>query len=247
MTRLLGVIPAADRGGHIGGAPPALLQTGEGTFLERAIALLRAAGVERIIVGVRNGRDPVAVQALRGGAEVAEVEPEGRDPSASLRAAQGKLAGDRELTSVEASSGVGIGAEASSGVGAEASSGDGASAAAGPENVSFLLLPPTYPEVRESTVLALVQGWRAAGEIPNVAAPLLPEGTSMAQLPWHELAPLILRGPGAADRLHAPEAVGGPDLLRIPVTDPGVGQRIDTLPLYRRHFPQAFRRRFQKW
>lgn len=235
MTPLVGVIPAADRGGHIGGAPPALLQTGEGTFLERAIAVLRAAGVERIIVGVRDARDPVAAQARRGGAEVAEVEPEGRDPGASLGAAQRCMAGTGGLT--------GAGEAPVGGPSAVADASD----ASGWVGVSFLLLPPTYPEVKESTVRTLIQGWQEAEEAPIVAAPLLPEGTSVAHLPWHELAPLILRGDGAADRLRAPETVEGPNLLRIPVTDPGVGQRIDTLPLYRRHFPQAFRKRFQKW
>jgi len=233
VKRLLGVIPAADRGGQIGGAPPPLLQTGEGTFLERAITVLRSAGVERVVVGVRDARDPVAAQALRAGAEIVEVGAEGRDPSASLEAVEGKTA--------SASAG------GSAGIGGSTSIQDSTLAGSEQKSVSFLLLPPTYPGVSGSTVRAMIEEWRGAGEAAKVAAPLLPEGTSLALLPWHELAPLILRGPGAADRLRAPGAVGGADLLRIPVTDPGVGERIDTLPLYRRHFPQAFRRRFQKW
>ena len=243
MNRLLGVIPAADRGGQIGGAPPPLLQTGEGTFLERAITLLRSVGVERVVVGVRDARDPVAAQALRAGAEVVEVGAEGRDPGASLEAVEGKTA------STGGSAGIGGSAAAgdSAAAGALIPAGDSTSAESGEESVSFLLLPPTYPGVSASTVRAMIEEWRGAGEAAKVAAPLLPEGTSLAHLPWHELAPLILRGPGAADRLRTPGALGGADLLRIPVTDPGVGERIDTLPLYRRHFPQAFRRRFQKW
>jgi hypothetical protein len=181
--------------------------------------------VERVLVGVRDARDPVAAQALRAGAEIVEVGAEGRDPSASLEAVERKT----------------------SSAGDSASDGDSASAGSGEASVSFLLLLPTYPGVSASTVRTMIEEWRGAGEAARVAAPLLPEGTSLAHLPWHELAPLILRGPGAADRLRAPGAVGGADLLRIPVTDPGVGERIDTLPLYRRHFPQAFRRRFQKW
>jgi hypothetical protein len=210
MTPLVGVIPAADRGGTIGGAPLPLLQTGEGTFLDRAIAVLRAAGVGRVFVGVRNARDPVAVQALRAGAEVTEVEVTTSEPEASLHAAEAQMAAE------------------------------------GASSVAFLLLPPTFSCVREATIRSLVQGWLDAGGAADVAAPLLPRGTAMADLPWTRLAPLILRGPGAADRLRGlePEDLSP---LRIPVTDPGVGACIDTLPLYRRHFPQAFRKRFQKW
>jgi len=216
---LVGVIPCADRSGAIGGAPPPLLQTGDGSFLERAVALLRVAGVDRILVGVRDRRDPVAAQALRAGGTVVEVAAGEHDPGASLRAAGDLVRGDS------------------------------APGAAGSDfDPTFLCLPPTYPLVRDDTMDDLARAWREAAGPPGILAPALPADSPRAGIPWWDLAPLFLLGPDPAARLpEGPDAPPGDLPVRVEVVDPGVAERIDTLPLYRRHFPQAFRKRFQKW
>jgi hypothetical protein len=183
------------------------------------MALLRVAGVDRILVGVRDRRDPVAAQALRAGGTIVEVAEGEHDPGASLRAA-------REMVPR-----------------------DPAPSEGGSDPVStFLYLPPTYPLVRDDTMEELARAWRAAIAPPGILAPALPADSPRAGIPWWELAPLFLRGPDPAARLPAgPDAPPGDLPLRVEVVDPGVAERIDTLPLYRRHFPQAFRKRFQKW
>ncbi|TVP49114.1 MAG: hypothetical protein EA350_02465 [Gemmatimonadales bacterium] len=228
---LVGVIPCADRSGAIGGAPPPLLQTGEGSFLERAIALLRVAGVDQVLVGVRDRRDPVAAEALRAGASVVEVAEGDRDPAASLRAAGAAVRGGGP------------------GVQGESGSPPGPGPAVDPAPVStYLCLPPTFPLIRKDTMEELARAWREAASPARILAPVLPADSPRAGIPWWELAPLFLRGPDPAARLpqdpgHPPDALP----VRVEVVDPGVAERIDTLPLYRRHFPQAFRKRFQKW
>jgi hypothetical protein len=216
---LVGVIPCADRSGAIGGAPPPLLQTGDGSFLERAMVLLRIAGVDRILVGVRDRRDPVAAQALRAGGTVVQVAEGEHDPAASLRAA-------RETVP----------------------EGDPQPAVSSAAATTFLYLPPTYALVRDDTMEELARAWRAATAPPAILAPTLPVESPRAGIPWWELAPLFLRGPDPAAHLPAgPDEPPGDLPVRVEVVDPGVAERIDTLPLYRRHFPQAFRKRFQKW
>ncbi|CAN5639373.1 hypothetical protein BH23GEM11_BH23GEM11_20490 [soil metagenome] len=223
--RLVGIIPCADHSGAIGGAPPPLLQTGDGSFLERAISHLRVAGVGLVLVGVRDRRDPVAARALRAGGTVVEVGAGEHDPGGSLRAAGERIR-----------------------------SGEDPQAAGSTDSVTgFLYLPATYPLIRAETMAELTRAWREAETIPGILAPVLPTDSPRAGVPWWELAPLFLRGPHPETRMTKGPGAEGPGhaqdapLTRVEVVDPGVSERIDTLPLYRRHFPQAFRKRFQKW
>lgn len=68
MTAVWAAVPAAGRSSRIGGGPKPLLDTGDGTFLERVVRSLREGGIERIRVGVREEAGPVAALARRVGA-----------------------------------------------------------------------------------------------------------------------------------------------------------------------------------
>jgi CTP:molybdopterin cytidylyltransferase MocA len=114
----------------------------------------------------------------------------------------------------------------------------------------WIVLPPAFPLVRESTPAALLEAWAHAGPevraIVPVLAPAVP--APQAERPgWDAAAPIVVRGDQVEALPDLPGSLGAEALLRVPVEDPGIGIRVDTLALYRRHFPEVYRRRFQKW
>lgn len=227
----LGLLPLAPREGAIGGAPPALLQTGEAshrTFLARATGLLRKAGVERLVALVPDTAGPLAVAARREGAELLAVS--GR-PTREEVLATGLTHLARQ--------------------GKEA---------------WVVVFPPVLATVAPDTLVRFLAGGEAAEEVAETAEAAAGDapGAPVAEL---HLSPRSRGWVATADEVAhpgAPSALDGPRLLllhqvpdtpipaladfrALPVGDPGVIRPIDTLTLYRRHFPQAARGRFHKW
>jgi hypothetical protein len=201
-----GLVPASDARAAIGGAPAPLLRAEDGTFLERALARLRDAGVQDIVVSVRDPRGPVAAAARRAGAELLVVTASEPDPLGSLRAAT--LEEDGEAT-------------------------------------PWLVLPPGFPLLLPATLTLILEGWAKAPPDVRLVAP-----ASAPSTPWRSLAPLLVHGAPGVAVLEAAWAGREPEealVLRVPVEDPGATTLVDTLPVYRRHFPGVYRKRFQKW
>jgi molybdenum cofactor cytidylyltransferase len=109
---------------------------------------------------------------------------------------------------------------------------------------ALVILPVDHPRVEPATVSALVDAF-----VEGDASLVLPvfEGRS-----GH---PILIAGP-LLDELEEPElAEGARTVVRrhretarlLEVPDRGILVDIDTLPEYRRHFPEAYRKRFQKW
>ncbi len=247
MARLVGVLPALRREGAIGGAPPALLPTGdpvERTFLGRALSRLRAAGVEQVVALVRHRGDPVAMAALREGCHL--LVPEGGATEGDAGGADGVR--ERNAPGHPAEGEVALRASLATLPGlfpAPVSPDKGPEAGAGEEAEPFpllaLLLPPSLALVEPATLAALVEG---AGRHPEARAWIAVQGRE------GEAEPVQAPDPGGLrPRLLRILPEAGPDLptLLLPLPDPHLATPILTLPAYRRHFPQAARRRFQKW
>ncbi|MEX2529209.1 MAG: nucleotidyltransferase family protein [Gemmatimonadota bacterium] len=112
-----------------------------------------------------------------------------------------------------------------------------------------IFLPVDHPLVRPATIRELIERWRTTGR--DLVVPVHRERRGHPIL----LGPTLLRelgqgepGTGAgeedlADLLHPHDHAA--DLVEV--DDRGVLVDIDTLAEYRRHFPAAYRRRFQKW
>lgn len=107
-----------------------------------------------------------------------------------------------------------------------------------------LLLPADFPLVRGRTVAALVDRWRSGGEsllLPRhggrTGHPALFAGPLLEEL----LDPALPEGARTVVERHREGAV------EVEVDDPGIHVDVDTLPEYRRLFPEAYRKRFQKW
>jgi molybdenum cofactor cytidylyltransferase len=107
-----------------------------------------------------------------------------------------------------------------------------------------LLLPADFPLVRKETVDALLRRWRAGGGdllLPRQGGrtghPALFAGPLLHEL----LEPGLPEGARSVVERHRERAV------EVEVEDPGIHVDVDTLPDYRRHFPDAYRKRFQKW
>jgi molybdenum cofactor cytidylyltransferase len=208
MSRVLGVIPAAGRSSRIGGRPKPLLDTGEGTLLERVVGALRGGGADPVVVGVREDPGPVAAEARRLGARTLVPESVEEGPVATLRSA---------LESARAE---------------------------GEPPGALLYLPADVPLVQPGTVVALVTAWRETGahlvlprEGGRTGHPALFAGPLLDEL----LDPHLPEGARSVVEAHRSAAV------EVPVEDPGIHVDIDTLSDYRRHFPAAHRKRFQKW
>jgi molybdenum cofactor cytidylyltransferase len=215
---VLGVIPAAGLSSRIGGSPKPLLETGSGTFLDRVILALREGGADPVVVGVRDDPGPVAAEARRAGARVLVPADLEAGPMATLQAAI------RLVRRVR--SGGGADVEQPSPLGA------------------LLFLPADFPLVQGTTVRALVEAWRETGA--SLVLPLEGRGTGHPALfagPLLDelLDPALPEGARSVVEAHRTEAV------QVPVDDPGIHVDIDTLSEYRRHFPTAYRKRFQKW
>jgi molybdenum cofactor cytidylyltransferase len=115
---------------------------------------------------------------------------------------------------------------------------------------AFVYLPVDHPLVQPATVRALIEGWRETGAqlvVPlhrdRRGYPILLDTTLL-----RELASGDPPAPGEGEEdvaalLHPHD----PATHLVEVDDQGVLVDIDTLAEYRRHFPAAYRRRFQKW
>jgi molybdenum cofactor cytidylyltransferase len=215
---VLGVIPAAGLSSRIGGNPKPLLETGSGTFLERTIRALREGGSDLIMVGVRHDPGPVAAEARRAGARVLVPPDLEAGPVATL---QGAIHIVRQERSV-------------------------AEADGGPPSPlrALLFLPADFPLVQGTTVRVLIEAWRETGaslvlplEGERTGHPALFAGPLLDEL----LDPTLPEGARSVVDAHRSEAI------QVSVEDPGIHVDIDTLPEYRRHFPAAYRKRFQKW
>ncbi len=202
IPSIIGVIPAAGRSTRIGNPKPLLDANGR-TFLERAATALREGGVERIFVGVREPRGPIAALAGRLGTEVLVPDDLEDGPIASIRAAL--RASDAE---------------------------------------ALVLLPVDFPLVQPSTVASLLASFATARSSlirpeyrGKTGHPVLFGAEHFAELLDDDLAE------GARSVVDRHRALGE----TIEVDDPGILVDIDTLPEYRRHFPDSWRKRFQKW
>ncbi|TVP75802.1 MAG: hypothetical protein EA352_07265 [Gemmatimonadales bacterium] len=224
---LVGVVPAAGRSGRMGGSAKPLLDTGEGTFLERVVRALREGGASAVVVGVREDPSPLAAHARELGTRV--LVPPGLEegPIATLRAALD-----------------GPSAEGPGG-------GDHGQA---PD--AILYLPADMPLVRPETVAAVVRGWAEEPESAHSSPPTRPT-VVLPQWRGQTGHPALFAGSALQDLLEPdlPEGArtvvehhrAAGTLKTVPVEDRGTTVDIDTVPEYRRHFPRAFRKRFQKW
>ncbi len=205
--KVVGVVPAAGRSTRIGNPKP-LLDAGGRTFLERVVAALRGGGVERVLVGVREGQGPIPAHALRLGAEV--FVPDGVDegPIATLRGAIRRL--EDEDPPVDA----------------------------------LLLHPADHPLVTAETVAALVERY-SVGDTPLVR-PVLNGTTGHPVVLGRALFPELL-APNLPEGARTVVDRRRDEGALVEVEDRGVLADIDTLGEYRRHFPDSYRKRFQKW
>jgi molybdenum cofactor cytidylyltransferase len=215
---VLGVVPAAGLSSRIGGSPKPLLETGSGTFLDRVILALREGGADPVVVGVREDPGPVAAEARRAGARVLVPSDLDAGPIATLQAAIRRTRPDRGVA--------------------------GADGERPSPPRALLFLPADFPLVQGTTVRALVETWRKTGaslvlpmEGGESGHPALFAGPLLDEL----LDPALPEGARSVVDAHRDEAV------QVPVDDPGIHVDIDTLSEYRRHFPTAYRKRFQKW
>ncbi len=109
---------------------------------------------------------------------------------------------------------------------------------------AILLLPVDFPLLQPETVAALSRKWRESDAhlvLPRMKGrtghPALLGGPLLDEL----LEPDLSEGAKSVVKRHADAAI------HLEVDDRGILIDIDTLPEYRRHFPQAYRKRFQKW
>lgn len=215
---VLGVIPAAGLTSRIGGSPKPLLETGSGSFLATVIQALREGGADRLVVGVRHDPGPVAAEARRAGAEV-HVPPDlEAGPISSIQAALRHCLRN-------------AGAEGASGTPLHSLR-------------ALIFLPSDFPLVQGRTVRQVIETWRrteASVVLPRQGGrtghPALFAGPLLDAL----LDPTLLEGARTVLETHRSGAV------EVLVEDPGIHVQIDTLPKYRRHFPDVYRKRFQKW
>lgn len=234
MGSVVGVVPAAGRSTRIGNPKP-LLDADGATFLERTVGALRAGGCDPVLVGVREPRGPIHAMAARAGGTPL-VPPDVDDgPIATIRVA---LAWCREHLGPDA-----------------------------PE--ALVLLPVDHPLVRGDTVAALIEAFRQGGADRDDAdrgdadrgdaGDGAPEhGDAHLVLATHQGEtghPALFAGPLLAELEDPDLDEGARTVVRrhrasavlVEVDDPGVHVDIDTLAEYRRFFPRAYRKRFQKW
>jgi molybdenum cofactor cytidylyltransferase len=217
--KVLGVIPAAGRSSRMGNPKP-LLDAGGRNFLERVAAALRDGGATELIVGVRSEKGPIAAAALAAGARVVVPESVDDGPIATIREAIRSAEGD-------------------------------------PEIQGLLLLPVDHPRVKAGTVAALLQAaFSPSDGNPDTlarASPSAPIVIPVHRGKWGH--PVFLSREVFPDLLE-PELEEGARtvverhrdrVLQVEVDDAGVLADLNTLADYRRHFPDSFRRRFQKW
>lgn len=211
------------------------LLDGDGsTFLERGVALLREAGADRLVVGVKELRGPVHAAVLASGAHPI-VAPQGnwlKGVAEAIRWARTEW-GWAPPADPHDASGSGL-------------------------PPCLIYLPVDRPRVKDATVRALVEVFRDTRPPPALVRPV---HRGRAGFPVLLGSPGIdaLVTLSAGDRDLPPESGAGEagmsallDSLEskaivVETSDPGVGIRIGSVPEYRRHFPRSFRKRFQKW
>lgn len=220
----IGVVPDVRGRSSIGGAPLPLVQGDGETFLERAVRGLRSAGCTRVLVGVSEPRGPVAAVALRAGAEPVRLEqatfPSTPPTSALL---------DLQELALLVSDGL------------------------GPDELppGVVLLPVGFATLRFESLAAVRAHVASTATVSRVANQ--PMGASDRGLEGFSVHACYRGVPGAPIGLGGHWTRGGASgtglqtLDPLELDDPGVVLNLTTLPLYRRHFPDAHRKRFQKW
>lgn len=247
LPRCVGVVVAGGAGQRLG-KPKGLLDSGDGTFLDRAIAGLRTVGADPIFVGVDEPRGPLTSAATALGARTVQVTGEGED--SLLRAGlelvwrSGSPTGD----------GMGSGREAPSQV--------EDSPVIRSRLVAMIWLPVDLPLLHADTLQALLLAAREEArehgerreEIREPEEGVLPVALVRPTRGGRPGEPVVVLLAGGD--AHSPEpwdlpvegwVQSGVRLREVEVDDPGIHSRIRTMADYRRHFPRVFRRRFQKW
>jgi len=241
----IAVIPEAPERAAIGGAPLPLLQGDGGTFLEGAIRALRLAGAARVLVAAAEARGPVGVMALREGAEVISLP---RRPDSATSYPRPEAPRD-------------LGAKTTP---------DGTPPDQTPQEqmLQEQMLPDWTPPPFELEALA---PW-VSGERDPIAPSLLILPVTFPKVALRTLEQLrdfaATTQKGGPDEVRVVQAVHGgvwgmplavvgpwlglgwaelPHARPCAVEDAGATLQVTTLPVYRRLFPDAFRKRFQKW
>ncbi len=111
---------------------------------------------------------------------------------------------------------------------------------------ALLLLPVDHPRVKGRTVGRLVEAFLAADPSPPLVIPVHDDRSGHPVL-FHASLFSELREEGLAEGARTVVHRHRSRALEVPVDDRGVLVDIDTLPEYRRHYPRAYRKRFQKW
>jgi len=109
---------------------------------------------------------------------------------------------------------------------------------------AIVVNPADLPLVRVATLERLLAAWREERRplvLPATEGKTGHPGLFGALLWDALLAPDLPQGARSVVEAHRAEAV------LVEVADPGIHIDIDTLSEYRRQFPDAFRKRFQKW
>ncbi|MEX0979610.1 MAG: nucleotidyltransferase family protein [Gemmatimonadota bacterium] len=220
---IAGIVPASGASSRMG-SPKALLDAGGRSFLERVVGALATGGCSPVLVVVRDARSPVAAMARKVGAEVVENPDPSEGPIGSLRRALEALsAGDTD---------------------------------------ACVLHPVDHPLVRGETVAALVRAFREASastaptpkaEASASMAPADPPPIVVPTLDGKRGHPVLFSARVFPELMEDGLEEGArtvvhrhlDSLLEVPVRDEGILVDIDTLPEYRRRFPDAYRKRFQ--
>jgi len=217
--RVMGVVPAAGLSTRMGNPKP-LMDAGGRSFLARVLAALRGGGTHDVVVGVRHEKGPIAAEARNAGARVVVPTDVEDGPIATVRAAIRLLDG--------------------------------------PEVAGLLLHPVDHPLVKAETVGTLLDaasdrssptGARSGVEdvpVPSIVVPV--EGGRSGHPVFFSrtlfpelLEPDLPEGARTVLNRHRDRVV------EVAVDDRGVLADLNTLADYRRHFPDSYRKRFQKW
>jgi molybdenum cofactor cytidylyltransferase len=113
-----------------------------------------------------------------------------------------------------------------------------------PEVRGLLLLPVDHPRVETGTVAALLAA--AASTAPLIAMPVHRGESGHPVFLSREVFPDLLE-PDLEEGARSVVDRHRARVLEVEVDDPGILADLNTLADYRRHFPDSFRKRFQKW
>lgn len=116
-----------------------------------------------------------------------------------------------------------------------------------PDLAGIFVLPVDHPRVRADTVEELRSAFLQQASAPPLVRPLHEGRAGFPLLLGPDLFGTIRDSAGRGRPLSELVAEYDGGALLHPVADRGVLVDIDTLADYRRHFPRAYRRRFQKW